>query len=862
MQKIKELFEKRAVSLAVFILYPVLEFFINQYAMTDDLHKMLCKLIIVNILFYELFSFLLFFISGSGKLAARISLVFFWFTGVLNAYIYRFRGTFIRPWDIFSVKTAMNVAVNYDYRPDTRMITVTIAAVLLFLIAGFIKLDIKTFIKNRVIRIVLSLAAVLMICVSAFALRKDRVIDALGIYTTQFDSKGMIRSNGMFVSIMYQMKYLNVEKPEDYSADKEAEILSSYKYGKGCPAEKPDILVFMDEAFSDPAVDGEFETDTDYMPFIHSLEKGHENTITGYINTSVNGGNTPNSEFEFLTGNTMGFLPEGSIAYQQYVRHHIDSIPSMLKSFGYSTLASHPYKANGWDRPRVYPLLGFDEMLFDDHFESFSPERVRNYISDEADFNLVADRVDEMRSDGPVFSFNVTMQNHSGYSKKDYDNFERSVKLKDVDAESDATVRMENYLSLVKYTDTALKNIVERYSSADRPVMIVFFGDHQPDPATFDAMWDREQKNREALEEEDYYNTYRVPFVIWANFDIDEMSGVETSLNYLGNLVLEEAGFELPPYRSFLKDFEPEYPVISAIRYQDSNGDSVGNKDFGKELDEYRKLQYYMMFDKKQDKEPETAAPAYSFSYDWIKNGNIAHALGETVDGIKNTNCREAFIYNYEKGFRIFEADLIHAKDGTLIMGHRWDDILGKELYEKRGGDNSSAKMDWEELKEAGIQEKYTAMRLQDFAELLKDYPDAYVVLDTKQTKKEQFLQMYREVYEIIDAAAPGILPRIIPQVYSDAVLDELMEIYPWKSCIYSCYKTKEDKFPEHVAEYALNKGIGVITVDHNKESEEWNKYLNERKLTIYYNTINDEDQEKELKERGVYGLYSDCLVR
>ena len=80
----------------------------------------------------------------------------------------------------------------------------------------------------------------------------------------------------------------------------------------------------------------------DYMPFIHSLQQGAENTQTGYLNVSVKGGNTANTEFEFLTGDTMAFLPAGSIPYQQYITKDTPSMASYLKSLGYETYAMHP----------------------------------------------------------------------------------------------------------------------------------------------------------------------------------------------------------------------------------------------------------------------------------------------------------------------------------------------------------------------------------------------------------------------------------------------------------------------------------------------------------------------------------------
>lgn len=58
------------------------------------------------------------------------------------------------------------------------------------------------------------------------------------------------------------------------------------------------------------AILGDFQTNKDYMPYFHSMQ-GADDTISGYLNVSVCGGNTANTEFEFLTGNTMAFLPQG-----------------------------------------------------------------------------------------------------------------------------------------------------------------------------------------------------------------------------------------------------------------------------------------------------------------------------------------------------------------------------------------------------------------------------------------------------------------------------------------------------------------------------------------------------------------------
>ena len=87
-------------------------------------------------------------------------------------------------------------------------------------------------------------------------------------------------------------------------------------------------------------------------PFLHSLE---ENTVKGWAFSSVFGGTTANSEYEFLTGNTTAFLPAGTVPYQMYVSSGDPTLVGQMAALGYRTVAAHPYRSSGWSRPSVYP---------------------------------------------------------------------------------------------------------------------------------------------------------------------------------------------------------------------------------------------------------------------------------------------------------------------------------------------------------------------------------------------------------------------------------------------------------------------------------------------------------------------------
>ncbi len=119
----------------------------------------------------------------------------------------------------------------------------------------------------------------------------------------------------------------------------------------------PNVLVVMNESYADFSILGSpLNTNQPVTPFADSLQ---ENTQRGHALCSVFGGGTANSEFEFLTGLSMGNLPAGACAYQQYIHAPIPSLVHHFNSLGYRTMATHPFLASGWNRTAVYPRLGF-----------------------------------------------------------------------------------------------------------------------------------------------------------------------------------------------------------------------------------------------------------------------------------------------------------------------------------------------------------------------------------------------------------------------------------------------------------------------------------------------------------------------
>lgn len=184
----------------------------------------------------------------------------------------------------------------------------------------------------------------------------------------------------------------------------------------------------------------------------------------------------------------------------------------LLKGQGYKgNLALHPYLASGWNRVQVYDYMGFDHFYSETDFKN--PKMFRKYISDKSDFKKIEELYENRtEKEEPFYLFNVTMQNHGGFDKT-YTNFHNDIQITD----SHKNEQAEQYLSLVKKTDNAFKQLTNYFSKVKEPTIIVMFGDHQPavQSSFYDSLFG---KNAGSLTNEELMNKYRTPFIIWANY--------------------------------------------------------------------------------------------------------------------------------------------------------------------------------------------------------------------------------------------------------------------------------------------------------------------------------------------------------
>ncbi len=523
--------------------------------------------------------------------------------GLANYFVVSFRSSPIVPWDFLSFETAMSVADNYSFTVTYRLVFVVLGFVYVMIAAKKLRFSLPGKWKGRIAASLLSLG-ILFGYVSA--VQTETVKNFFGLDDTLFTPNVLYRNNGWMVAFLANLQYLHVEKPRDYSPKKAEEIAEWSRQNQEregqVSQENPNVIVIMNEAFSDLGVYGEFETSEDDMPFIHGLK---ENTVKGNLYVSVKGGNTANTEFEFLTGNSMAFLPAGSVPYQQYIKGNMPSLATHMKSLGYTTVALHPYYSSGWNRDQVYSYFGFDQIYFREDFPNAS--LLRGWVDDESAFEKIVELYENKGADEKLFAFEVTMQNHGGYSKE-YADLTAQIRLTGYPAQMrDLQVEAtEKYLTLIKRTDEAFQKLVEYFEAQDEPTVILMFGDHQPSDYITDTILRLLGKNPEEAKSdlEQLAKGYQVPFVMWANYDLEEEKEIELSVNYLSSFLMEKAGLEKSDYQKYLTGLSEQYPVVTAHFYQDAAGKVKRVKDVWSSeelysLSSYGILQYNDLCDPK-----------------------------------------------------------------------------------------------------------------------------------------------------------------------------------------------------------------------------------------------------------------------
>ena len=575
--------------LLLMLLTPVTAFYLMQFAYSGSLPwDYPAGILLANYLCIGAVHFTLCALTNYIVLCCFVThlLCFLW--GTANYYVSLFRGTPILPWDFTALGTAAAVADSYQFSISRQMgISLILLALLFLLLCRRMKSGRFRPSKNR-LRARAAYLCAIVAC--AYPVLQPNALETFGVRTDVWDQSGSYSKDGALAVFLRNTQFMSVEPPQDPSAQNVQRIAQQV-----APVEpavstdtRPNIIAIMNESWADFESFGNLSLSES---FIDSLD----NCIRGHCYTSVFGAGTSASEFEFLTGNSMAFLPSGSIPYQQYILEPSSSLASLLKENGYRTLAFHPGERTSWQRNQAYPLLGFDRFKCVEDMDVPITEE-HGYVSDQSSFEQIIYEFEHKSPQERLFLFNVTIQNHGSYT---VENYPAQVQLTD---QPGRYPMAEQYLTLANKTDESFKLLVDYFSRQQQPTIILMFGDHQPsvEQEFLDKAYGVTQ---DQMTMEQYMGRYQTPFLIWANYPLPQTELPVSSLNFLGQHLLSLSGIRNSVYGDYLSGFEQQFPVFTFVGYMDADGKAYSHLEsnrYDSLIEDYRAFAYNNLFGAQQ----------------------------------------------------------------------------------------------------------------------------------------------------------------------------------------------------------------------------------------------------------------------
>lgn len=574
------------------ILTSIITFFVSQLICADSQGLLIKKkeMLIYNFLsVFCFFCFLNVFISKM-FISFLITITFFYVLSLTMFYVHEFRGTNVNCSDILSINTAKEVASGYKYEIKPVFVLVFVIIVLEYIIQIYGNItnnnvDLMMRTNIDVYKFFWSEIKQLMCFFISFFILKDKISEkqydyslnagenegyiynffsSIPFFHRSSDSNTIsIKTASDFIKSVFSTAKENLNNKNTKSAYDYVTIYNR-KYSDYATKNEdaPHIIVIMNESFG--TVHRRLNTNMQVTPYYDTLTGVTKGNL--YVNTF--GGGTANTEFEFLTGMTIGNYPYPVMPYNNFVKCNKYSIARHFNNLGYKTIAMHPYTATNYHRDKVYKRFGFSELLFFNDFKN--KKYIRNFVSDKSMYEEVISRFRTARVNSQkLFLFGITMQNHSGYK-----HFEGAEVLSLIPNYKERE-SLDSYLSLMKISDEALEVLINYFENVDEHVIILFFGDHN---ASFGTAI-----NKLVYENELNYectNPYVTPFLIFDNKNRKDEYIKETSANFLSIELLRRTGIPFDALHDMLNNIYKNYSVYNYHKAKNRKDGSLSDIPF------------------------------------------------------------------------------------------------------------------------------------------------------------------------------------------------------------------------------------------------------------------------------------------
>lgn len=438
----------------------------------------------------------------------------------------------------------------------------------------------------------------------------------MGDTPSMWDSVYDAQRNGALVAFLRQVNPKVMDKPADYNERTMSALLEKYnneakKINASRKSKISDntVVYVLSESFSNPIRVPGLQLNKNPMPFISSLK---EKTDSGLMLSSGYGGGTANLEYMSLTGLSMvNFNSSLTSPYQQLVPNS-SWTPTINRYWGSesNSIAFHPYEPSMYLRSTNYKKFGFSKFYSLEAPNVIAHKNMLDkspYVCDESAYKSAFEKIASSKNN--QFVQIVTMQNHMPFRNWYKNNdFKASSKPGSPKLGSSEISSIETYAKGVNYTDKATQAFLNDLDSINKPVTVVFYGDHLP--GIYSTASDDENNSLD-LHLTDYF--------IWSNKKARENNKAPNKIrdyysspNFFISQVASHTNSKVSPYLAFLtrlheKISAMEPPVVNKIQgwdripqgqsiYLNPNGKpmiaSSMNKETKQLLNDYRLIQY------------------------------------------------------------------------------------------------------------------------------------------------------------------------------------------------------------------------------------------------------------------------------
>ena len=286
--------------------------------------------------------------------------------------------------------------------------------------------------------------------------------------------------------------------------------------------------------------------DQELTPTINKLSKEGMYFNNFYPQISVG----TSSDTEFTLNTSLMPVSSGTVFVSYYKTEYV-SIPKLLKEKGYFTFSTHANGPSMWNRNKMHPSLGYDQMIFKDSFdigEKDDPRWLGLGLNDVDFFAQLQEKLEKIEQENsPYMGTIIQLSNHSPFAATEfhselYNYFGELDLTNTYSVENPETGEVEektdnylkgsklgNYFISAHYSDMALGTFIDYVNNSDYydNTVFVLYGDHDArlSKNEYQYFYNYDIKTGEVYDKNDEnyydYNSFRheinrkTPLIIW-----------------------------------------------------------------------------------------------------------------------------------------------------------------------------------------------------------------------------------------------------------------------------------------------------------------------------------------------------------